>query len=67
MPASISELEARRDRLRAELGAVGDLRPGTAGRALSQVRQAELPLRARGRPGPRSGLDPSVAKNLYTG
>ena len=29
MSASISELEARRDRLRAELGAVGDLRPGT--------------------------------------
>lgn len=29
MSASISELEARRDLLRAELGAVGDLRPGT--------------------------------------
>ena len=29
MSASISELETRRDRLRAELGAVGDLRPGT--------------------------------------
>ena len=29
MSASISELETRRDRLRAELGALGDLRPGT--------------------------------------
>ena len=29
MSASISELEARRDRLRAETGAVGDLRSGT--------------------------------------
>lgn len=29
MSASISELEAHRDRLRTELGAVGDLRPGT--------------------------------------
>ena len=29
MSPSLSELEARRDRLREELGAVGDLRPGT--------------------------------------
>ena len=83
MSASISELEARRDRLRAELGAVGDLRPGTlveryrkCGKPschcaregdprVNDMRpwEAGLPLCARGRPGPRSGLDAGVQRS----
>jgi hypothetical protein len=52
---SLPELEAERDRLYAQLSAVGDFRRGSDGE-LAQVREAELSVRGPGSPWSRAAV-----------
>ena len=48
---SLAELEAERDRLYAQLAAVGDFRRGSVSENYAEVREAELCVRAPDHPG----------------